>query len=159
MTLQLTALPVVQAITDAASAVMVGSLADVVVLGAADMAQVYEKASLTIGQTWNPETGEVSASDAIDVETMEAGLGRSVVETTRVACVAYSGSGDIDLPTHQAKVNAILTAFRDALRALTDVGAASANAQITGQQWAQIIDDTQGSGVLVAFDVVVAVLP
>lgn len=137
---------------------MAGALADVVVLGASDMGQAYSASSLTIGGLWDPDTGQMSATDTVLVDTVESGAGRSVMETTRIACVVFAGSGDVDLVAHRAKANGILTALRDALRSLTDVGTSSARAEIASQQWAQIVDE-QGSGVVVAFEVIVMVLP
>lgn len=153
-----TASPVVAAIADAFSAAMVGALAGVPVLGAADIQQAYQQRSLTVGGSWDSDTGDVGTADAVTVETEETGAGRLLVEVTTVSCIAYAGTGDLDLAVHRASVNELMAAVRNAVRAITDVGGASARAQIASQQWAQVVD-TNGAGVIVAFDVAARVLP
>lgn len=150
--------PVVSAVADAFSAAMVGSLAEVPVLGAAELQQAYQKRSLTVGGSWDSDTGDVGTADAVTVETEESGAGRLLIEVTTVSCIAYAGSGDVDLEAHRASVNEIMAAVRNAVRAITEVNGASARAQIASQQWAQVVDGN-GAGVIVAFDVAVRVLP
>lgn len=158
MTSPLTASPVVAVVESTITAVMVGTLADVVVLDAMGLTQVYEARSVTVGGNWDPDSGAMSGADAVTVEVSEHGLGRSLVETTHISCVAFSGTGSSDLSADRTSMNAILSAVRGAVRAITDVGGSSARAEMASQQWAQIIDG-QGSGVLVTFDITVMVLP
>lgn len=158
MTAPVTTSPVVEAIRDAVAAVMTGSLSDVAVIDAMSFQQVTKNKTVTVAGTWDPDTGDVTSPDAVTVETLETGAGRRSVETTTVDCIAYSGAGGFDLATRRAEVNDILTGVRAALWGLSTVGGASARAQMTAQQWAQIAD-TQGVGVIAAFVVVVAVLP
>lgn len=158
MTTPLTASPVVQALHDAAAPLMVGELADVALLDANDLTQIYQSRSLTIGGAWDPDTGDVQVADAVSVESTESGAGRLRMDRTLVSCIAYAGSGSDDFTQHRADAGAVLSAFQTALYAITDIAGASARAQITGQQWAQVLDGN-GAGVIVAFDVLVEVLP
>lgn len=158
MTVPVTVSPVVSTLFDAVGAVMVGDLDEVAVLGAIDLEQAYKARSVTVGGSWDSETGDVGTADAVVVETTEVGAGRLLVETTTVSCVAYAGSGDRDLPAHMASANEIMVAVRNAVRGITAVDGASARAQIGSQQWAQVADGN-GAGVIVAFDVAVRVLP
>jgi hypothetical protein len=158
VTTPLTASPVVQALRDVALPLMVGSLDDVKVLDANDLTQIYATRSLTIGGAWDPDTGDVLVSEAISVESLESGAGRLATDRTIVSCIVYAGTGSEDFTTHRADAGAVLAAFREALRTVTDVAGASARAQITGQQWAQVLSE-DGAGVIVAFDVLVEVLP
>ena len=158
MTTPITTSPVVAAVGAAAVSAMSGPLADVVVLDGVDPAQAYSQRSLTIGGTWDPDVEQLTSAETVFVESAESGFGRLPLETTSVACIAYSGGGSSVLADHRASVNAILVGFRDALHALTDVGGSSAQARMTGQQWAQIIDG-QGAGVMAMFTVEVRVLP
>lgn len=158
MTLPVTASPAVLAVSTAFSAAMVGALAEVAVLGADDLQQAFAGRSVTVGGSWNSDDGNLTTNDAVIVETAEVGAGRLLVETTTVSCVAFAGSGDVDLPTHRASVNEVMEAARTAVRGITTVDGASARAQITNQRWAQLVDGN-GAGVVVAFDVPVTVLP
>ncbi|MCU1617191.1 MAG: hypothetical protein JWO98_4731 [Frankiales bacterium] len=157
MTAPLTTSPTVQAVMDAITAGL-ASMPNVAVLDPTSIQQVYESKSVTVGGSWDPDTGTMSSTDAIVTDVTEAGAGRRTIETTRISCVAFSGDGDTVLTTDRDSVNAILTAVRDAVRSLAAVGASSARAEMTAQQWAQIVDE-QGSGVVAIFEVTVMVLP
>lgn len=158
MTAPVTASPVVTTLRDAIAATLVGPLSDVALLDSGDLTQAYSTRSVTLPGSWDPDTEMLSSADAITAEAVESGAGRSMMETTIVSGVIYAGSGDVDLELHRASANAILTAIRDAVRSITDVGGSSAMARIVSQAWAQAVDEN-GSGVVLAFEVSVAVLP
>lgn len=158
MTTPVTVSPVIVAVRDAIAAAMAGELADVTIVDSMAFAQVTARRSLTVAGTWDPDTGEVANVDAVTVDVTESGAGRRVTETTTIACVAYAGAGDYDLPARRAAVNEMLTAARGALWGLSSVDGAAARAELTTQQWAQIADG-QGVGVVASFLVTVTVLP
>ena len=149
--------PVVAAIVTAAAAEMTGPLADVAVLDSIDPAQAYAARSLTVGGAFDEDLG-ISGTEAVLTTTDERGAGRRVVETTSVACVAYAGGGDLDLPGYRAQASAIVTALRAALRRLTNVDGVPARAQLTDQSWLQLRTE-DGDGVIVDLTVLVISLP
>lgn len=153
-----TASPVVAAVGDAAVSIVSGDLASLVVLDGVDPQQAYSALSLTVGGTWDPDVEQLTSSETVFVETVESGARRSLTEVTSVSCIAYSGGDPLTLADHRARVNAVLAAFRTALRGITAVDGASVRAQMTSQQWAQVIDG-QGAGVMAMFTVVVSALP
>lgn len=158
MTSPVTASPAVDTLRASIAAVLVDSLADVVLLDAGDLTQAYETKSVTVPGAWDPDTEMLSTADAVSTTTEESGAGRSLTETTIVSGVIYAGSGDRDLAVHRASANAILSAVRDAARSITAVGGSSAMARVVDHSWQQAIDEN-GSGVIVAFAVSVMVLP
>jgi hypothetical protein len=149
--------PVVVALVDAATAVMTGPLDDVVVLDSIDPAQAFATRSLTIGGGWDEESG-ITGTDAVLVATTEVGAGRRTVEEHSVACVAYAGGGDLDLPGYRTAVGEVLAALRQALRRLTDVDGVAARAQLGEQGWL-LLRGEEGDGVIVEFTVLVSTLP
>jgi len=149
--------PVVAAIVAAAASAMTGPLDDVVVLDSIDPAQAYAARSLTIGGAFDEDLG-LNGVEAVLTSTSERGAGRRIEETTSVACVAYAGGGDLDLPGYRAQAGAIVTALRGALRQLTAVDGVPARAQLTDQAWLQMRTDN-GDGVIVDLTVLVTSLP
>lgn len=158
MTSPVTVSPVVAAVKDALTVALAASVPDVVVVEPFDLTASALAKSLTVAGVWNPDTGEMTSEGAVTVATEEVGYGRLLMETTTVACVVWVGSGVVDLPEHRAAANEVLTACRGALRDLAAVDGASARAQIVSQLWAQVVHE-QGAGVVVTFEVSVAVLP
>jgi hypothetical protein len=76
-----------------------------------------------------------------------------------VACIAFSGDGDRDLPRHRGAVEDILAALHLALRGVAELeDGTPASAQIVDQQWAEVLDG-QGGGVMCLFTVTVVALP
>lgn len=154
-----TAAPAVRAIEQAATDAMVGDLADVAVLAGINDQQDYESRQVTIAGTWDSEIESFTSNQTVTVLREQLGGGRRVRETSSIACLAFSGDGDRDLPRHRAAVEEVLTALHAALRAVAQLeDGTPASAQITDQQWAEVIDE-QGGGVMCLFTVTVVALP
>lgn len=150
--------PVVQAVGDAITAVMVGPLAGWQVMDSIDPRQAYASKSLMVGGTWDADVAEFTGNDTVFTETVEVGAGRRLVETTTIQCLAYSGSGAWSFVEHRDAVNDALTAVRGALRGLRTVGSYSCRAQLSAQQWASVADEN-GTGAMALFIVTVVTLP
>lgn len=154
----ITAPPVVLTVGQAIEAVLVGDLADFQLFDGPSELQAYAPKSVTVGGRWDPDLEAYTGDQTVTVTLEELGAGRRVRETTAVACMAYAGSGDPTMAPHRAVLGQLLTAIRTALRAITAVDGASAQARMTDQQWAQVLDEN-GGGVMCMFTVTVAVLP
>lgn len=138
---------------------MVGGLAGVVVLDAVDpSAQAYAERSVTVGGTWDPELQGFATDGAVLVESSERGAGRRSSEMVGVQCIAYTGSGSHDFPTHRASVGAILAAISAAVRGIQQVDGAGALLRVGDQSWAQGADG-KGTFVLASFTVAAMLLP
>lgn len=138
--------PTVQAIAEAITAAMVELPDDVKVLDAADPMQGYAQKSVTVGGTWDPESESFVTDQTVFTTVTESGAARQSTETTLVQCVAYSGSGDDDLPGHRTVVGRVLAAIRAELRAVHVIDDRSARVQVVEESWAQGGD---GKGTLV----------
>lgn len=158
MSVQVSASPTVQAVLDAAGEALAALGGDWVLLDGIDQAQGLEAKSLTIGGTWDPELASLTTENSIQVRTSESGAARRITEVTTISCLAYSGDGVSKFPVHRGNINAVLTALRDQLRTITAVEGLPAMAQVTDQNWAQVLD-AAGTGAMALFTVTVRVLP
>lgn len=155
---QVSASPTVQAIYAAAAAVLPTVGADWVLFDGIDQQQALQSKSLTVGGTWDPELSSLTTENSIQVRTTESGAARRVTEVTTISCLAYSGDGVSGFDVHRGNINAVLTALRDRLRTITAVGGLPAMAQVTDQNWAQVLDEA-GTGAMALFTVTVRVMP
>lgn len=144
--------PVVAAVGAAISASMVGDLAVVEVLDAAESRQGFAERSVTVGGTWDPDIAAVATDQQVQTQVAESGAARRRTEVTEVGCIAYSGDGSSDLATHRQRVAATLLAIRDALFGVTSVDGRACRVQVTDESWAQGADD-RGWFVLTSFTV------
>jgi hypothetical protein len=150
--------PVVAAIYAAVQGAMTGALADVVVLDAVDPSQqAYAARSVTLGGTWDPDLGGFATEQSVVIDSSERGARRRASETVAVQCIAYSGDGESDFPTHRANVGSVLVAVSTAVRSIHSVDGMGASVRVADQQWVQG-SDTSGSFVMVTFTIAAAVL-
>lgn len=137
---------VVQAIGEAIAAAVAALDDDVQVLDAVDPLQAYAKKSVTVGGTWDPDDEAFVTDQTISVSIEESGAARLRTETTAVECIAYSGSGDEDIPGHRTAVGRMVAAIGAQLLTLNEIDDCAVRARITAEQWAQGGD---GKGTLV----------
>lgn len=158
MSIRISMSPAVQAVYDASATALAGLGGGWELLDGINQQQGLAARSLTVGGTWDPELNTLTTENAVLVQTTESGAARRVTETTSISCLLYASSGDLDFAVLRATANAALTAVRDQLRQVTAVDGLPAQARISEQRWAQVVDQA-GAGAMALFTVEVRVLP
>lgn len=150
--------PVVLAVGLAAETVLGDPPDQFVLLDGVSDQQQYAQRSLTVAGRWDPDLSAAVSSETVRTTPVESGAGRRMREDTTVVCLAYAGDGDPNPGPKRIVLARLLTDFGDALRNLHDIDGVSAIARLSDQQWTEVQDE-QGVGVMVEFNVTVSTLP